>query len=150
MNDVLLIGDKVLDIAIVCSIAILGILFLALAYISIVEKSKKQDKKNGLDIVTNRAIMLSEVTIAIKIIDNFKVMIITDNLNLNYLSLLLDRISKVVEKFKFNNQAIDSIARLYNLIDLLSTNLNNSNKKELIKDAMLLELSAILIILKKF
>ena len=148
MNDALLIGDKVLDIAIVCSIAILGILFLALAYISIVEKSKKQDKKNGLDIVTNRAIMLSEVTIAIKIIDNFKVMIITDNLNLNYLSLLLDRISKVVEKFKFNNQAIDSIVRLYNLIDLLSTNLNN-NKKELIKDTMLLELSAILVILKK-
>lgn len=148
MNDVLLIGDKVLDIAIVCSIAILGILFLALAYISIVEKSKKQDKKNGLDIVTNRAIMLSEVTIAIKIIDNFKVMIITDNLNLNYLSLLLDRISKVVEKFKFNNQAIDSIARLYNLIDLLGTSISNS-KKELIKDAMLLELSAILIILKK-
>lgn len=148
MNDVLLIGDKVLDIAIVCSIAILGILFLALAYISIVEKSKKQDKKNGLDIVTNRAIMLSEVTIAIKIIDNFKVMIITDNLNLNYLSLLLDRISKVVEKFKFNNQAIDSIARLYNLIDLLGTSISN-NKKELIKDAMLLELSAILIILKK-
>lgn len=148
MNDVLLIGDKVLDIAIVCSIAILGILFLALAYISIVEKSKKQDKKIGFDIVTNRAIMLSEVTIAIKIIDNFKVMIITDNLNLNYLSLLLDRISKVVEKFKFNNQAIDSIARLYNLIDLLSTNINSS-KKELIKDAMLLELSAILLILKK-
>lgn len=148
MNDALLIGDKVLDIAIVCSIAILGILFLALAYISIVEKSKKQNKKIGVDIVTNRAIMLSEATIAIKILDNFKVMIITDNLNLNYLSLLLDRISKVVEKFKFNNQAIDSIARLYNLIDLLSINLNN-NKKELIKQAMLLELSTILIILKK-
>lgn len=148
MNDILLIGDKVLDIAIVCSIAILGVLFLALAYISIVEKSKKQNKKIGVDIVTDRAIMLSEATIAIKIIDNFKVMIITDNLNLNYLSLLLDRISKVVEKFKFNNQAIDSIARLYNLIDLLSINLNN-NKKELIKQAMLLELSAILIILKK-
>lgn len=148
MNDALLIGDKVLDIAIVCSIAILGILFLALAYISIVEKSKKQDKKIGVDIVTSRAIMLSEATIAIKIIDNFKVMIITDNLNLNYLDLLVHRISKVVEKFKFNNQAIDSIVRLYNLIDLLSTNLNN-NKKELIKDTMLLELSAILIILKK-
>lgn len=148
MNDVLLIGDKVLDIAIVCSIAILGVLFLASAYISIVEKSKKQNKKIGVDIVIDRAIMLSEATIAIKIIDNFKVMIITDNLNLNYLSLLLDRISKVVEKFKFNNQAIDSIARLYNLIDLLSINLNN-NKKELIKQAMLLELSAILIILKK-
>ena len=148
MNDVLLIGDKVLDIAIVCSIAILGVLFLALAYISIVEKSKKQNKKIGVDIVIDRAIMLREATIAIKIIDNFKVMIITDNLNLNYLSLLLDRISKVVEKFKFNNQAIDSIARLYNLIDLLSINLNN-NKKELIKDTMLLELSAILIILKK-
>lgn len=148
MNSVPLIGDKVLCIVIVCSIAILGILFLALAYISIAEKRKKQDKKNGVDIITDRAIMLSEVTIAIKIIDNFKVMIITDNLNLNYLSLLLDRISKVIKKIKFNDQAIDSIARLYNLIDLLSINLNN-NKKELIKDAMLLELSAILIILKK-
>lgn len=148
MNDALLIGDKVLDIAIVCSIAILGILFLALAYISIVEKSKKQDEEIGVNIVTSRAIILSEATIAIKIIDNFKVMIITDNLNLNYLDLLIYRISKVINKIKFNDQAIDSIARLYNLIDLLSINLNN-NKKELIKQAMLLELSTILIILKK-
>lgn len=148
MNSVPLIGDKVLYIVIVCSIAILGILFLALVYISIAEKRKKQDKKNGVDIITDRAIMLSEVTIAIKIIDNFKVMIITDNLNLNYLSLLLDRISKVIKKIKFNDQAIDSIARLYNLIDLLSINLNN-DKKELIKQIMLLELSEILIILKK-
>ncbi len=150
MNDILLIGDKFLDIAIVCSIAIICILFLALMYIPSTKKRAKQNKRIGVDIDITRTVMLSEITIAIKIIDNYKVMINIDNLNLSYLDLLTYRISKVVEKIKYNDSAVDSIARLYNLIDLLGTNLNNSNKKELIKDAMLLELSAILIILKKF
>lgn len=98
-------------------------------------------------VVITKAVMLSEITLAIKMVDNFKVMLITNNLNIGYFHVLLSRLSKTIVKINFNDSAIDSIAKIYKLINKL----NNASSKEraVLVKLINVELSSILLELKK-
>lgn len=138
-----------LDIATVLAVAILIALIISLVFHFHIQKNKpKEIKKTRLDaVVITRAVMLSEITLAIKIVDNFKVMLITNNLNIGYFNILLSRLSKTIVKINFNESAIDSIASIYKLVNKL----NNASPKEraILVKLVNVELSNILLELKK-
>ena len=135
-----------LDIAIASSIAILVVLFVVLFCLP--KKKIKNIKRTKLDtVVIDRAVMLSEITLAIKMVDNFKVMLITNNLNIGYFNILLSRLSKTIVKINFNESAIDSIASIYKLVYKLEN--VSSKERALLVKLINVELSNILLELKK-
>lgn len=137
-------GFEILDLAIGASIAILFamlVLYINLPKVNVVCRTKL-----GAVSIT-KAVMLSEITLAIKTVDNFKVLLVTNNLNINYFHVLLSRLSKTIVKINFNDSAIDSIAKIYKLINKL----NNASSKEraVLVKLINVELSSILLELKK-
>lgn len=105
-----------IDIAIIFGILLL--VYLLLNYISHKNKADSKNKKRDVKYyrVQNRAQLMSEITIGLKIISNLKTLIYLDKLTDAYFNKCLKRLEQIVICYD-SEHGISQVARIYKAKD---------------------------------